>query len=105
MITLTFPEWEAEGLRRFGPDRYAWRFVCPSCGHVAAARDWHAAGAPQGAVAFSCVGRTRRDPRPALGSGPGPCDHGGELALERNPVRVVTDDGRSSVLFAFAEPA
>lgn len=63
MIALTLAEWEAEGLRRFGPDRYAWRFGGPSCGH------------------------------------------GGELALERNPVRVVTDDGRSSVLFPFAEPA
>ncbi len=47
----------AEARRRFGDDMEQWKFVCPACGHVASVADWRAAGAPEGAIAFSCIGR------------------------------------------------
>lgn len=55
----------AEGQRRFGTDPLEWQFVCPSCGHVASVKDWKTAGAPEGAVAFSCVGRYTGDGKAA----------------------------------------
>lgn len=50
-------DWTAEAKRRFGDDPMGWRFKCPNCGHVASVKDWKDAGAPEGSVAFSCVGR------------------------------------------------
>lgn len=61
MQTMTHAEWLAEATRRFGDDPMAWKFVCPSCGHIASVQDWKDAGAPEGAVAFSCIGRYSDD--------------------------------------------
>lgn len=55
--SLSRAQWFADGTALFGPDPMNWKFVCPVCKHVATARDWKDAGAPEGAVAFSCVGR------------------------------------------------
>ena len=86
--TLTLQEWEAEGTRRFGPDKMDWRFVCPCCGFVASARDYHVAGAPDTAVAFSCVGRWWAHRREAFerGKSPGPCNYAGGGLFRLNPV-------------------
>ena len=40
MQTMTHAEWLAEATRRFGDDPMAWKFVCPSCGHIASVQDW-----------------------------------------------------------------
>ena len=40
MSTVTHERWLAEGTARFGPDMRDWKFVCPSCGDVAGARDF-----------------------------------------------------------------
>lgn len=101
---LTYEEWIAEGKRRFGETTDDWRFVCPSCGHVASVKDWKAAGAPAGTIAFSCVGRWSDSPRDAFGKGPGPCNYTGGGLFRLNPVTVVLDTGKHEV-FAFAEPA
>jgi hypothetical protein len=92
-------EWVADGVRRFGADRFTWPFVCPACGHVATATDWRRAGAPDSAIAFSCIGRwLAAKPRDAFEKGPGPCDYAGGGLIGLNPVEV--DGGR---YFAFAE--
>lgn len=92
-------EWEAEGVRRFGEDRMLWAFVCPVCGHVATVQDYKDAGAPSGAVGFSCVGRWAGPKRRAIGGeGPGPCDYAGGGLFMLNPLEV--DGGR---YFNFAE--
>jgi hypothetical protein len=98
---LTTAQWEAEGTRLFGPDKLAWRFVCPACKHVAAASDWRDAGAPEGAVAFSCVGRWTPNPRDAFTNDntPGPCNYAGGGLFRLNPVPV-----EDHQLFAFAAP-
>lgn len=101
---MTHEEWKAEARRRFGDSPDEWRFVCPCCGHVARVRDWREAGADEGAIAFSCVGRWRNAPaREAFGTGPGPCNYAGGGLIRLNPVRVVDEDGREHEVFAFAE--
>lgn len=95
MKTLTVSEWRAEAARRYGADAKSWRFRCPACGHVASVADWDAAGAPEGAVAFSCVGRyiEAGAPREAFlaKGGPGPCTYAGGGLFKLNPVTVLPD--------------
>lgn len=97
---MTHEEWAAEGVRRFGVDEMQWRFVCPSCGHVALVRDWKKAGASEGQVAFSCVGRNLPDPVEMFEK-PGPCNYAGGGLIGINPVSI---EGRKENVFAFAEP-
>ena len=101
----TYDEWRAEGEWRFGPDQMQWRFVCPSCGHVTTVADWKAAGAPLGAVAFSCVGRWlgADDGKTFEGNG-GPCTYAGGGLFGLNPVAVAVQ-GRERRVFDFAPEA
>lgn len=102
MRTTTMDEWTAEGIRLFGEDQLRWRFKCPSCGHVAAAADWKAAGAPPNAVAFSCLGRwAAGTPLEAFAEGQGPCNYAGGGLIGYNPVSI---EGRGSPVFEFAPP-
>jgi hypothetical protein len=84
---MTHQEWHAEGVRRFGPDMKTWRFVCPSCGHVATVQDWLDAGASEGEVAFSCVGRHLPNPTEMFVK-PGPCNYAGGGLFAINPLQV-----------------
>ena len=104
---MTYDEWMAEGTRLFGPDQQTWRFVCPVCKHVATPADWKAAGASEGAIGFSCVGRWGPNPRDAFerGKKPGPCNYAGGGLFRLNPVTVTAPDGSEHQMFAFEEPA
>lgn len=96
--------WYAEGEKRFGPDRLAWPFACPLCGHVATGHDWKAAGAPEGSVGFSCIGRWKEKCRDAFATGPGPCNYTGGGLFQLNPVQI--KDGETvHQYFEFAEVA
>ena len=99
---LTHAEWTAEAEKRFGTGAMKWRFVCPVCGHVATVQDWKDAGAQEGAVAFSCVGRWAESPRKAFGGDgkPGPCDYTGGGLFRLNPV-TVTYEGIEHQVFEF----
>lgn len=101
--SLTYLEWKAEAERRFGPDPMKWRFVCPSCGHIASTMCWKLAGATQGEVAFSCVGRHRDGAKEAFAGGDNSkgCTYAGGGLIKLNPV-TVTSDGKSTELFEFA---
>ncbi len=94
--------WETEGQRLFGPSMWDRKFKCPSCGHVATAREWIEAGAPRGAIAFSCIGRWRDEPvKDAFhDEGDGPCNYTGGGLIGINPVTVEDMPGE---WFAFAE--
>ena len=98
---FTREQWLAEGARRFGQDRMKWRFVCPSCEHEASTEDWKNAGAPSGAVAFSCVGRWAEPLAVEMGTRPGPCNYAGGGLIGLNPVAVSDGDATTRV-FAFA---
>lgn len=102
-ITMTRDEWTIEGALRFGNDVMNWRFICPSCGHIASVSDYKAAGAPQTAVAFSCVGRWLPNPRDAFGHDGGPCNYAGGGLIGINPITIV-DGYAEHQVFAFADP-
>jgi hypothetical protein len=94
-------EWQAEARRRFGDDPMNWRFVCPSCGHVASVGDWKAVGASEGEVAFSCVGRHIASSK-RMCEKPGPCNYAGGGLIGLNPVVITTAPGKTTRVFAFA---
>ena len=106
--TMTLQEWRERGRRLFGNDWRTWKFRCPVCRHVAQAGDWLDAGAPEGAIAFSCIGRWNGEGkqgdspvrRPAGG---GPCMYAGGGLFKLNPVTVVSPDGTQNQVFAFAD--
>ena len=103
----TFADWEAEGVRRFGEDRLAWRFVCPACGHSQAVVDFRpfkAQGVTANTAYFNCIGRYTGAKRKAFGGrGPGPCDFTGGGLLDIRPWTVVDTEGTPRRSFAFAE--
>jgi hypothetical protein len=102
----TVAEYKAEAIRRFGADPMKWRFVCPMCGFEASTQDWKDAGAPEGAVAFSCVGRYREgEPRDAFatGKGNGPCNYTTGGLFNLSPVRVALPEGEPLYFFELAE--
>ena len=97
---LTHEEWVKEAEAKFGKDPLGWRFVCPSCGHVASVADWKTAGATEGEVAFSCVGRHIEAAHDAF-HGPGPCNYAGGGLIRLNPVTVAFE-GKEHDVFEFA---
>jgi hypothetical protein len=103
MIRMTREQWIAAGKSRYGADRMQWRFRCPSCGHIATPQDYRAAGAPQTAVGFSCVGRWSGAASEAFSDASGPCNYAGGGLFRINPL-LVTDGEQEWQMFDFAEP-
>ena len=95
--------WRAAAVARFGKDPMKWRFICPSCHHIASVRDWRDAGAPEGAVAYSCVGRwtSASDDNTFRRKG-GPCLYAGGGLFGLNPVRIEMPGGGLREVFEFA---
>lgn len=100
---VSMDDWQKEGTRRFGGDFMAWKFVCPSCGHVATPQDWDDLGAPRSMVAYACVGNWMAVAAPVGTLSKGPCIYQGHINRE-NPMHVVTEDGTTYEMFAFADP-
>ena len=104
LTRYTLAEWQAEAQRRFGNDSAKWAFVCPICKHVATVDDYRKAGAPEGAVGFSCIGRWVPNSRVAFGGeGKGPCNYTGGGLFKLNPVRVIDPEGEEHQMFDFAD--
>lgn len=80
-------DWQAEAVRRFGPDQMKWKFMCPSCGHVASIQDWKDAGGTEGEVAFSCIGRHIKGSGDILNKKK-PCNYAGGGLFRLNPVSI-----------------
>lgn len=85
--TITLEQYMADAEEKFGPDKMNWKFVCPSCGNVASVAAYKAAGAPEGAVGFSCVGRWTGATK-NIGEKPGPCNYSGGGLFGLNPVTI-----------------
>jgi len=103
--TMTRDAWEQRGRDLWGDDKREWLFECPVCKHVASANDYQRAGAPPGAVAFSCLGRWIEGAKAAFeASGKGPCTYAGGGLFKLNPITITDGDGGPVVgeLFAFA---
>jgi hypothetical protein len=107
MIKMTHQEWEAEGLRRFGPSQLQWKFVCPACGHVQAVEDFRPykhLGATAESASFKCIGRYAcLAKRRAFGDdGPGPCDYTSGGLFNISPIMVISE-GKEIPCLAFAD--
>lgn len=108
--TITHEAWKAQAVVLFGDDPLKWRFVCPSCSHVASVADWRAAKAPAGAVGFACIGRFTGDHEAAaaaaFGRAGGPCNYTTGGLFNISPVTVQLPDGDTQSAFEFdLEPA
>lgn len=101
-IRMTWEDWTAEAVRRFGPDPLKWRFECPACHHVASVEDYKNAGCAENVVAFSCIGRWLPRRTGAFAGKGGPCDYAGGGLFRLNPV-IVVKDGNETEVFAFAQ--
>jgi len=104
--TLSYDAWLAEGRKRFGKDGTKWKFKCPSCGVETTVQEWRDAGAPEGQIAFSCVGRSKGASgatKSGLGA-PGPCNYAGGGLFRLNPVTVTDfgEEGATHQVFEFA---
>jgi len=104
MREITHDKWKEEATALFGPNPLAWRFVCPSCGHVASIDDWVKTGA-KNMAAFSCIGRITNPSQGAFVKGKGPCNYAGGGLIGLNPVKVLFEDGKTTELFEFAKKA
>lgn len=94
---MTRDEWNAKGIELFGTDQMGWQFVCPSCKSVMSVQDYKDAGAPETAIAFSCVGRWSGANRQMLEKGEGLCNYAGGGLFKINPLEV---DGQRYFDFA-----
>lgn len=101
MRNVTKEDFLAEGEKLFGADRMGWRFVCPSCENIVTTKDYQDAGAPEGAIAFSCVGRWLPGTTATLGEkGKGFCNYAGGGLFGLNPVAVM-DGEKEHRVFEF----
>jgi hypothetical protein len=104
--TLTRAVWFAEAEKRYGADAKKWRFRCPVCDITTSVQEWKDAGATEGAVAFSCIGRyLPTDPHKAFGKHKTkqPCDYAGGGLFRLNPIHVQDESGREHQVFDFAD--
>jgi hypothetical protein len=85
---MTVEEFFAEAVEKFGTDKGNWKFICPSCGHVASVAEWKAAGGESGA-GFSCIGRWIGAKIQAFEKGEGPCNYAGGGLICISPVEVI----------------
>lgn len=99
---LTLDEWLSEGQKRFGKEKLNWKFICPSCGHIASGSDWINAGASQNAIAFSCVGRATGAKETIMTKNKGPCNYTGGGLFKLNPQPIKFEDGTVCNFFEFA---
>jgi len=100
-MDLKYEDWIAAAKEKFGDNPMNWKFKCPSCGYIASVKEWKDAGAPEGAVAFSCIGRYTGSTK-ELGEKPGPCNYAGGGLFRLNPIKVERD-GKITEVFEFAE--
>ena len=97
---ITYDDWVKKGIELFGEDTNEWQFVCPACKHIAKVRDWFDAGADEGAVAFSCIGRYTG----AKDGDEKPCNYAGGGLFRLNPIKVIMLNGTRRETFEFATP-
>ena len=101
----SFADWQAEARRRFGDDHLTWAFQCPVCGHRTTVKAWRDAGAGEGEIAFSCVGRHVEGAKTAFEQkGTGPCTYAGGGLFRLNPIIVLDPEGKEHQVFDFAPP-
>lgn len=104
MITIDKKSWETEGIKRYGKDQMQWKFRCPSCGKIQTTSDYKEAGAPETAVAFSCVGRWNGSTGVMCKGDELGCNYAGGGLIGLNPIKVTfPGTSRQHDIFDFAD--
>lgn len=111
VIEITKDEWIKKGESLFGKDFMEWRFVCPSCGHVQAVKDFKKYkdhGVTPDTATYNCIGRYDGHIHVNLWTKPGPCNYTSGGLFNLCPVVVIIDDdsnesGKRIPCFAFDE--
>lgn len=101
---ISHADWLKKAKELFGDDTQEWVFKCPMCKHEASVAEYQAAGADEGEVGFSCIGRHLEGRSAMYSEGPGPCDYAGGGLFRLNPVHVVMDDECTRETFEFGAP-
>ena len=57
IIHMTKDGWYEKGLMLFGKDQLSWKFICPACESIISIKDYQDLKAPDGAIAYACIGR------------------------------------------------
>lgn len=57
MFQQSISQWNKEGVKRFGPDRRDWKFVCPNCGGIQSVRDMLQLGIEPHLAMKHCISR------------------------------------------------
>lgn len=104
--TLSYEEWESEGIKRYGKDKRAWKFKCPSCGFIQTFNDFLKyinKDKAQGLIGFSCIGRVTEDSKGEyLKNKKQPCNYAGGGLFRLNPI-IITKEGTEQTYFDFAD--
>lgn len=103
MIEMTKDAWLDMGTGLFGPNTDLWKFVCPSCGTIAAVGDFRkyaAHGAHPSSATCECIGRYEGATRAFNPGTFKPCNYAGYGLLRLSPVTVLDGDKRITC-FAF----
>lgn len=105
----TLEGWREEAIRRFGPDKKNWTFVCSGCGHVQSVGDFlklqPVVTADVSQAAYQeCIGRyTGGKIWAEMKKGEvGPCNYAA-FGLFYGPISVTMPDGKVVHVFDFAE--
>lgn len=106
MRTITLEQWAAEGSQKFGDDQSEWKFICPNCGHIQTAIDFHELGMPDEQInrflGFSCIGRYIDGCKGEFGNGIAPCNYTSGGLFNIAPLTVIAN-GAEHHMFEFAE--
>lgn len=98
----SYAEWLADGEKLFGKDTFEWKFKCPSCGHIASVKEWWDAGATEGEVAYSCIGRrVEAGDENTFKKKGGPCNYTGGGLFGFNPVAIYDEKTGGIIRHAF----
>lgn len=88
-------EWMEEGKKLFGEEMKNWVFVCPICETKMSMLDYQKSGAPQGAIAMSCIGRYTKNTQEAFSKTKvvkgKPCNYTSGGLFDFNPIEVMVD--------------
>lgn len=104
-IQITYEQWHAKGVERYGNDMKTWRFTCPMCKKDTIAQEWidHKADKQ---IGVSCIGRQYDKKQSAFFTKnikPIGCDYAGYGLFKMNPIHVeiTTDEGSKEIVDAF----
>jgi hypothetical protein len=89
---MSMDDFLKKGFYLFGIDRNDWKFICPVCETIISVEDYKKEKAPEGAIAYSCIGRYIKNSQKAFGDKKiikgQPCDYTTGGLLNISPIEI-----------------